>query len=166
MMTLTYEKIFSTTLTSTTSSYTFSSIPNTYTDLVIVASVRKSGENGEAMFVTFNGDNGSNYSYTWLTNLGAYSYRVTSDLRIQVYSQTTASSTFNANILNVNNYGNSTTYKTLLGRDSTGSLNTSFIAGLWRNTNAITSITLTPDFYLSPTWQIGSSFALYGIKAE
>jgi hypothetical protein len=167
-MTITYDKIATTTLSSTTNTVTFNSISGTYTDLVLIANVRKSGENGEAMFVTFNGDDGSNYSYTWLSGNGTSvnSYRVSNDNRIQVYNQTTTANIFTLNILNIQNYSNTTTRKTLIGRAGTDNLRVNGIVGLWRNTSAITSITLTPDFYLSPTWQVGSTFTIYGIKAE
>ena len=168
-MTATYERIATYTVTgSTTSIVTFSSISGAYTDLVIIANVRKSGENGEAMFVTFNGDNNSNYSYTWISGNGSSlaSYRATNDLRIQVYNQTITAGTFTVNILNIPNYSNTTTFKTLIGRAGTDNLRVNAVAGLWRSTSAINSITLTPDFYLSPSWQIGSTFNIYGIKAE
>ena len=167
-MTATYEKIATTTLGSATNTLTFSSIPSTYTDLVIIANVRKGGESGEAMFVTFNGDNGSNYSYTWLSGAGstANSYRNSNDVRFQMYGQTIAASTFSVNILNIQNYANSTTYKTVISRNGTANIATNAAVALWRNTAAITSITLTPDFYLSPNFEIGCTFTLYGIKAE
>jgi hypothetical protein len=166
-MAATYEKIATTTLSSATNTVTFSSISSLYTDLVIIASVRKGGENGEGLWITFNGDTSSNYSYTWITGNGTSvnSYRATSDSRLQIYNQTTASSIFTANVLNIQNYSNTTTFKTLIGKAGTGNLRVNAVVGLWRSTSAINSITLTPDTYLSPNFEIGSSFTIYGIKA-
>lgn len=167
-MTTTYERIASTTLSSTTNTVTFSSIPSTYTDLVVASSFIKTGASGEAMFVTINGDNGSNYSYTWFGNSGSslYAARVASDTRIQVYQQGTTSGIFNVCNLNVQNYSNTTTNKSIIVRNGTADLSVSALVGLWRSTSAITSITLTPDNYLSPVFVVGSTFSLYGIKAE
>lgn len=167
-MSSTYEKIATNTLASATNTVTFSSIPSTYTDLVVIANVRKGGDAGEPMFVRFNSDTGSNYSFTWLTGNGstANSYRGSNQTMIQFYGQNTAASTFTTNILNVQNYSNSTTYKTVIGRSGTANTQTNTTVGLWRSTSAINSITLTPDTYLSPNFEIGCSFTLYGIKAE
>jgi len=69
----TYTPIATTTLGSTTASYTFSSIPSTYTDLVLVVI-------GEAYFtstnyintgVQFNSDTGSNYAAHYLIGNGS-----------------------------------------------------------------------------------------------
>ena len=57
-------------LTSAASSVTFSSIPQGYTDLVVVCSV-KGAVNG-SLWMYFNGDTGNNYSGTQLyANTGA-----------------------------------------------------------------------------------------------
>lgn len=167
-MTATYEKIATTTLSSATNTVNFNSISSAYTDLVVIANVRKGGEAGEAMWVTFNGDTGSNYSYTWLRGNGsaANSYRASNDSRLQWYGQNISSETFTINILNIQNYSNTTTFKTIIGRNATANLQNNAIVGLWRNTAAITSITLKPDLYLSPNFEIGCSFTIYGIKAE
>lgn len=167
-MTSTYERISSTTISSAINTITFSSIPSTYTDLVISASVRKGGESGEAMFVTFNGDNGSNYSYTWFGGTGSTTYaaRSTSDVRIQLYPQTIASSTFGVTNINIPNYLNTAIHKIIIARNGVANLTNTALVGRWRSTSAITSITLTPDFYLSPNFEIGCTFTLYGIKAE
>ncbi len=61
------------------------------------------------------------------------------------------------------NYSNTTTYKTVLSRCSNPTGGTLAVAGLWRSTAAITSITLTPT---AGNWLSGSTFTLYGIKAE
>lgn len=69
-----------------------------------------------------------------------------------------------SSIIQINNYSNSTTYKTAFMRTNTASTyGTVFaIVGLWRSTAAITSITLTPD---AGSFATGSTFSLYGIAA-
>jgi hypothetical protein len=71
---------------------------------------------------------------------------------------------FNHNsIINIQNYSNSTTYKTVLARSNNAATGTDATVALWRSTSAITSI----DYYLnSGSWATGSTFTLYGIKAE
>lgn len=163
----TYAPIATQTLSSATNTVTFSSISGSYTDLVLIASVRKGGSANEAMFITFNGDSNTNYSFTILTGSGTASTSVTSTngTKIQWYGQETASNTFALNILNIQDYSNTTTYKTVIGRNANPLYRTASTIGLWRSTSAITSITLTPDAYLSPNFEIGSSFTLYGIQA-
>ena len=65
----TYESISSVTLTSNSTTVTFGSIPQTYTDLVLVI-VAKITSGGLDMFIRFNSDTGSNYSYTQLYGNG------------------------------------------------------------------------------------------------
>jgi hypothetical protein len=60
------------------------------------------------------------------------------------------------------NYSNTTTNKTVLGRSSAASGFVEAAVGLWRNTSAITSITATTG---GQSYQTGSTFTLYGIKA-
>jgi hypothetical protein len=69
----TYELIEAQTLGTTATSVTFSSIPGTYTDLKLVASVRTawaSDTNDQLLEFRFNGDTGSNYTYRQLTGTG------------------------------------------------------------------------------------------------
>ena len=62
---ITYTPIASTTLGSAAASYTFSSIPNTYTDLVLIASMADSNSGADQrMLVQVNGDTGTKYSTT------------------------------------------------------------------------------------------------------
>jgi len=61
------------------------------------------------------------------------------------------------------NYSNMTTYKTSLIRYSQIGSWFGELATLWRSTAAINTITLTTG---TSTFNIGSTFTLYGIKAE
>ena len=159
-MPTTYEPIATNTLSSATSSVTFSSIPGTYTDLIIVGSVKLNGS-GDYLGLQFNSDTGSNYSRTRLSGNGsaASSERESNSARINMYNQ--SSSNFFANIIHIQNYSNSTTYKTVISRNDIVDWNTNAQAGLWRNTAAITSITLIGGGNLAS----GCAFTLYGIKA-
>jgi hypothetical protein len=155
----TYEPIATTTLGSNASSYTFSSIPATYTDLILVA-------NGVALSVynwnmQFNGDTGNNYSNTGISGNGssASSSRDTSQPYMWLGAVT---STQGATIFQIMNYANTTTNKTVLCRSNYVSTGVSANVGLWRSTAAINSITIS---YNSAMLQTGSTFTLYGIKA-
>lgn len=165
----TYESITSTTLTNTVSELTFSSIPQTYTDLVIVTSAGVTSGNPAAL-IKFNSDSGSNYSQTYLYGNGtsAGSSRLTSQTSLQASPYIGLSTTL-ANwisIINVMNYSNTTTNKTIIYRTNNGSSSTypgaDINVGLWRSTAAISTITFS---LASTTFLSGSTFSLYGIKA-
>jgi hypothetical protein len=150
----TYTQIASTTLGSTASSVTLSSIPSTYTDLVLV--VDSTITDGSVdIYVRVNGDSSTNYSRTYVYGDGTstVSGRNTTIDRIGSGSKP---------IHHFMNYANTTTYKTVLGRYGTaGSLTLAQVA-LWRSTAAITSITMLLP---SSTFTAGSTFNLYGITA-
>jgi hypothetical protein len=156
-MPTTYEPIATTTLGSTTTSVSFTSIPSTYTDLVIIFSGTSSALAG--INIQFNSDTATNYSRTVLDGNGtaASSSRETNQVASTLgLSSTTQSDT----IFNIFNYANSTTYKTVLSRANVSASLVRAAVGLWRSTAAITSITLS-----NPTFSIGSTFTLYGVKA-
>ena len=153
-MAVTYEKIATNTLGSATASVTFSSIPGTYTDLVlIVDSTITSG--GVDTRIRINGDTSTNYSRTYMYGDGSstVSGRNSTDDAIGSGSKT---------IHNVMNYSNTTTYKTAVARYGTAGSLTLAQTALWRSTAAITSLTI---LVLSSTFTAGSTFNLYGIKA-
>ena len=162
----TYTPIATYSTTGSQASYTFSSIPSTYTDLILVTSLSTSLDQTESVNMTFNGDSGSNYSTTDLIGNGstATSSRTTSVAFIRILGRATGTAnTFsNMSIAHIQNYANSTTYKTVLNRSSIASLATVATVGLWRNTAAITSLTIATP---SQTFTNGSTFTLYGIQA-
>ena len=161
----TYVPIYTNTLVSAQASVTFSSIPSTYTDLVLVANVQAA--TGANIAIQFNGDTASNYSSTILTGNGtaASSLRYSSKTYIITdnYGYPTTSN-FNVNITHIQNYSNATTYKTTLTRANSAASGLDASVGLWRSTAAITSIVVQ---LVTPTANIntGSTFSLYGIKA-
>jgi hypothetical protein len=160
-MTATYEKIATTTLGSAASSITFSSISGSYTDLVVI--FNGSITTGFDTFgVRANNDTGTNYSRTTLTGNGG---------SVSSFNEPNVSSTNigimgtdNTNtIIHIQNYSNTTTYKTFLSRGNSAANSSRANVGLWKNTAAINRL----DFISSSsTFISGSTFTLYGIKAE
>jgi hypothetical protein len=163
----TYSTIATHTIPSDTSSYTFSSIPSTYTDLILVVNYRDTRTEIYAYpRLTFNGDNTTNYSMTMLTGDGtsATSSRNTSIAYIQFFEMagdTATANVYSPAIIQIQNYSNTTTNKTCLIRDSNSGTNVAAQVGLWRSTSAISSLTITSGFQI----KAGSSFTLYGIAA-
>lgn len=166
----TYEKIATQTLASAASSVTFSSIPGTYTDLVLVVLAKQTGTpTGTDAFITLNGSGSSIYSRTVLNGDGttASSSRGTNmDRAYFPVSPQTADAVI---IYNFMNYANTTTNKTFLMRYG-GSPGVTFAAVyLYRSTAALTTIALTGSDQMGAgtpdNWAIGSTFNLYGIKA-
>lgn len=158
----TYTPIATYTLASNTT-VTFSSIPQTYTDLVLVTET--TGTTNGAMDVRFNGDTGTNYSRTGMYGDGsnAASYRTTG-LAYGIIGAGTSGNR-DLSITHFMNYSNSTTYKAYFTRgNNVAASYTADAIYLWRNTAAITSIALTGDPIGS---NIGSTstLTLYGIAA-
>ena len=162
----TYDSIQSYTLTSATNTVTFGSIPQTYTDLILVHSTQVTGNVNAWM--QFNSDTGTNYSITLFEGNGssAASGRANNQTRIQLdstaYPTFPSGSAFAPNIVHIMNYSNTTTYKTVLARSNNSASGVGLFAGLWRSTNAITSIALIAG---AVNFSVGSTFSLYGIKA-
>ena len=159
-MAKTYEPISSFTLASAASSVTFSSIPQTYTDLVLVCSLNTTA--GLDYWYRLNSDTGTNYSNSRLSGNGstATSFRGASGTFVYLNSATaTGQHNF---IMNLMSYSNTTTNKTQLIRLNNAGTDTILRAGLWRSTAAISSILIQTD---SSTFVAGSTFTLYGIKA-
>lgn len=159
----TYQAISTTTLGSATGTVTFSSIPQTYTDLVLVRNVKYTSTNGEDTWVRFNSDTGSNYSRTVIAAYTSppYSLNQINATRINIY--TNSNTDFVPHIYQIMNYTNTSTYKTVLFRTS-GQNEVIAQVGLWRSTSAIDSITLTLNTAVN-NFATGSTFTLYGIKA-
>jgi hypothetical protein len=144
------------------SSFSFSSIPNTYTDLIIIEQALGSASAYSTIY--FNTDNAStNYSKTYIFGNGtsASSGRDTNQSTFGTLDYVSSGTTTNSHIYQINNYSNSTTYKTLLMRYNVSSDGPGAYVGLWRSTAAINAITFTRS---SGTYAAGSIYTLYGIS--
>lgn len=149
-------------------------IPSTYQDLFLVLYVRSTAAvTTTQSIIYFNGDAGSsNYARTVLQGNGssASSFRETNYAQLYfldgVPGASATSGIYLSSAINILNYKNTSTFKTLLIRnaaDMNGSGLTSIGAGLWRSTAAINRIQIGP---VSGSFANGSTFALYGIKAS
>jgi len=166
----TYVALDKVTVGTAVASVTFSGISSAYTDLVVVFNGGTTSS-GPTMGMTVNGDSGANYSDTALDGDGstAISTRHSNGNSFQITNNIGIAGTLGAQttLIHLQNYSNATTYKTVLFRTnnatSTGYPGVTAAVGLWRNTAAITSISLTTA---STTFLSGSTFSLYGIKAQ
>jgi hypothetical protein len=146
----------------------FTSIPSTYTHLQIRAIVKNTANNNEGIRFRFNSDTGTNYSFHRLfgdgSSASAYGEANTSYAGEASSSNSPQTNIFSAFIYDILDYKDTNKYKTargLSGKDFNGSGNILLYSGSWRNTNAITSITIYPT---QDNFAQYSQFALYGIK--
>ena len=169
-MPATYTLISSNVLSSSAASITFSSIPATYTDLVIKGSLRNTG--GTTIVstrITFNSIAGTAYSYTYVMGSGSAASsgnnsNGSNTLLSYHNGSTSTASTFSSLEVYIPSYTASQNkpFSSFLSQENnlTAAFTTA-TAGLLSNTATINSITLTPD---ANNWASDSSFYLYGIS--
>lgn len=143
----------------------FTSIANTYTDLVVKVSTRAGNALGQ--FLTFNAST-SGYSARRLQGSGSSATSETggtSNIFFLNNDNRATSSTFGNSEIYIPNYASSNNKSVSI--DSVTESNDStygyqaLVAGLWSNSAAITSITLTPE---TGNYAQYSTATLYGIK--
>lgn len=150
---------------------TFSNIPTTFQDLMLVATMRTQQSSNQGSFQYYvNGDTTTLYSFTFLQGDGATatSSRSTGQsvgLGGNTVGNTATAGIFSSAQLHILNYANAATFKTFLSRtaaDVNGSGTTHLSVGLYRSTNAINSLSVGSFGF---NFVAGSTFTLYGIKA-
>lgn len=162
----TYFKIASVTVGSGgASSIAFSSIPATYTDLVVKISGRNTSS-GDWFNLSFNGST-SSFSGRQIfgTGGGVFSYTKTDNTEAFVNNNSsTTASTFSNSEVYIPNYAGSTNKSFSVDSVTENNGTTAyavFYAGLWSNTSAITSLTFTPN---ANTLAQYTTATLYGIS--
>lgn len=149
MATPTYVPLATTTVTSD-SSVTFSSIPATYRDIIIVVRGNLSG--AADVYLRFNGDSGNNYSFVQMAGPVGSSAATLSFAQIS----NTGAGEFSA-IASVMDYSATDKHKTFLSR-SNGDIVRAW-ACRWANTNAINQI----EIATTSTWTT-ATLSLYGVN--
>jgi hypothetical protein len=131
-----------------------------YTDLVLVVEGIATANSTSTLSLQFNGDTASNYSGTRLSGNGstASSDRY-STATVMGGGLITSSVRFN-NIINIQNYSNTTTFKTVLFRSNVSDSLVRTSVNLWRSTAAITQIDVLAT---ATTFASGTTLSLYGI---
>jgi hypothetical protein len=160
-------KIASNDLTATASTVTFSSIPQGYTDLKIVVSVRSTANGGQNMNLTFNSTT-SGYSDKILSGNGSAASSFTSGNTSRGGSCVMPGADFTANTFNsgevyIPNYTGSTAKPFSSDSGSENNATLSYLqmqATLWTGTAAISTILIDLS---GGSFAIGSTFTLYGI---
>ena len=155
-MASTYEPIATHTTSGTVSSYTFSSIPSTYTDAILVIADLGADTSYK---VNVNGDTGSNYSSTFVYGDGS---SAASGRGSSVTAAPTVGRRPGNTIMQFQNYANTTTNKTFISRGNASNHLVIATVSLWRSTAAINSITVTPE---TGSFGSGVTFTLYGVKS-
>lgn len=165
-MTATFEKIASITVGSGGSANaTFSSIPQTYTDLKLVANGRVSqSANQTNPGIAFNGST-STFTYGFISGTGTgYGYSSGSSNPINDVNAANSTSNLFTNFdIYIPNYANSSNKPFIINSAQENNASNAYVelwGMLWSTGAAITSISLTSG----STWVEGSTFHLYGIK--
>ncbi len=161
----TFTQIGSTTLAnSTTNSYTFSNIPQTYNELYLITTGYTTSGGENSICVQFNSDTGNNYGWVAFEGVGSTAQGVGSNSSItqpnaQVGLITSAG--VSTSIVHVVGYSTSGIYKGILGQ---GGISTRVrgYCGHWNNTAAITSMTVL-IYPNAGNWVSGATLGLYGI---
>jgi hypothetical protein len=166
MPTATYELISSGNGNGSADTITLSSIPATYTDLVLVIKAKNASGALSGVRVRFNGDtNNNNYSGVRIS-VGPSTIDDERD-PAGLYAINAINDEFNVGVVNIMNYSSTAMRKSTLTLSGWARSAGDFVRvhlGTWRDTSAITSVTLFND--TSYAWTTDSTITLYGIKAS
>lgn len=169
-MPATYVNIASQTLGSSAASVTFSSIPNTYTDLVVRFAARFDNA-GITTRISFNGVTGTSYGWRYMNGTGSATNSTSDQNTTGILtvgggnqsSQTT--NTFSSGEYYIPSYGSSIQHPVSAMAANENNATLAWIgatAGLFTSASAISSITIIPGS--GGNFVAGSTFYLYGIK--
>ena len=161
MPTPTYDLIASNVLGSNADNVTFSSIPSTYRDLVLVITARVTTGNNSG-WLRFNSDTGSNYNRIAMQGNGTTAATSNAAAQNNLYISNTdawSATTRAMATIQIFDYATTNKHKSGLIRADRSDGAVSAMAFRWASTSAITSILIDTD----GTYASGSTFYLYGI---
>ena len=161
MPTPTYTALANITLGSSASSVTFSSIPATYRDLVLVCEGIPTNVS-DMIRLRFNGDTGNNYNWVEAGGNGSATYSNTVANTAQVNFGYLVGTHRISMFGNIMDYSATDKHKTVLVRQSATGEAVAMRANRWANTAAITSLNVSTT---TNSFSAGFTFALYGIAS-
>ena len=167
----TYTLIQKTTLNASAASITFSSIPQTFTDLVVKVSGRSASASNQSAFNMNINSSSSGYTYRWLYGLpasGTAGSTGASDSVVGYANGSTATAnTFGSAEIYIPNYTSSNYKSASADAISEGNVTDQrlgLVAYLWANTAAITSLSFVMND--ASNWSQYTSISLYGVAKE
>lgn len=163
MPTPTYDLITSQTLSTNATSVTLSSIPASYSDLVLVVVSELSNVDTDYDFLRFNGDAATNYFGIIMRGDGASSASASFSSQNQMWvdgSASTITNNIKNLIIHIMDYSATNKHKTVLMRNNSTTQTVVTNASRWASTSAISSILYRPN---SGTLAAGTILSLYGI---
>lgn len=154
-------------LGSAASSISFTSIPATHDDLLLVCSLRETTTGGTQGYATIDINSSASDGRSLYGLAGSAASATTTAANVRTCTSGSTSSTFSSSTVYIPNYRGSTnksfSVESVSEDNSANGAITWALAGLWSNTAAITSIALTAQSGTSPTFVANSSAFLYGI---
>lgn len=157
-------------------SVTFSSIPNTFSDLSLKYSVRHNGVGGNVWFfgIQVNSDTTANYSDSFLVSTGssAIASGVTSGSPTDYHAGAMVTNNYTASTFSNGEFYMSEYLATqnkamcasfVVENQGTAANYYGYAANLYRGTAAVTQLVIKPNGSVG-SFAVGSSFYLYGIK--
>jgi len=160
----TYVALDTKTISTATPTVVFTSIPQTYTDLILVSNTRNASGLDGGLTLQFNTDtspSGTNYSTNFMYADGSNPYSSRHTNYPHVVCNRSNSSNWSSGIAHIMDYKNTTTNKSIVSRGSSNSIVIAY-GGVWRATpQAITTITVGNE--ASVNFVVGSTFTLYGV---
>jgi hypothetical protein len=161
MPTPTYKALATRTLTGTATSVTFSNIPATYRDLIVIYSGTSTNTIIGSLTLRFNADSGSNYAFVAMDGSGGGATSGGSSFT-SIPAGLTINTGISSGIAHIMDYSATDKHKTVIARgNAMGDSYVRALASRWANTAAITSILCENN--AGGSFNSGATFSLYGI---
>lgn len=152
--------IASTRLTSSSSTITFSSIPATFKDLVVVSKIITNSN----LNIRWRLNNDTSSIYDRVSFYGGFGASPTPSTTTTTYFGQQGANSANSNIFSsvfsLHDYLNTSKYGMANWQCGNGQYRIEYGAGTWRSTAAVNRI----DVYTTGSYLAGSTFSLYGIE--
>lgn len=160
MPTSTYTPLANLTLSASAASVTFSSISQSYRDLVLVISCGTTG--GADMSIRFNSDTGTNYNWVQMYGNGTTTTTNSFISQNHLFDYGTPTTVASTMIFQLQDYSATDKHKSSLARRDWAAGLTLASAGRWESTSAVTALQV---YAFSGSFLTDSTFALYGIAS-